>query len=124
MMNECNYYPKKLFIHDYEHMHWKWSNDELIQLLTQFFSRLESLDLLFRQEKDIDHYTYVSTTGQGFELVLNCCLFRSLFITDPVGKDRTAFLLTLATQPCLFFKKLDICYFRHYRVQMHHLLIS
>ena len=31
MMNECNYYPKKLFLHEYEHMHWKWSHSDLIR---------------------------------------------------------------------------------------------
>ena len=114
MMNECNYYPKELFIHEYEHMHWKWSDDELQQLLTQFFSKLESLSLHFRQKKDIDDYTYESTTGKDLELVLNCCfsspVLSSLVIADLIRYDcdRTALFSTLATNPCLSLKTLDI----------------
>ena len=52
MMNECNFYPKELFLHEYEDMHWKWSEESLTQLLTQFFSRLESLSIHFRQKKN------------------------------------------------------------------------
>ena len=47
IMNECHYYPKKLFLHEYERMHWKWSHDDLMHLLTQFFGKLESVSLHF-----------------------------------------------------------------------------
>ena len=40
MMNECNFYPKKLYIHDFDYMHREWSHEDLARLLTQFFSKL------------------------------------------------------------------------------------
>ena len=99
MMNECNYYPRKLFVHEYEHMHWKWSDDNLIQLLTQFFCKLESLSLRFRQGKEVDDCIYDDTTisesKKGLKLVLKCCfsspVLSSLVIADPVTDDRMAF---------------------------------
>ena len=111
MMNECHYYPKKLFIHEYDCMHWTWSSDNLIQLLTQFFSKLESLSLQVRRGKDIDHYFY---TGSDFketlELVYTCCfsspVLTSLVILDPCS----ALYSTLAANPSPSLKMLDICY--------------
>ena len=79
MMNECNYYPKKLFLHEYEHMHWRWSHDDLMHLLTQFFSKLESLSLEFRQSKDIDDYVYIDyQRKEALEVVLSCCFSSQL----------------------------------------------
>jgi hypothetical protein len=117
MMNECNYYPKNLFMHEYEDMHWKWSEESLTQLLTQFFSRLELLSLLLKEEKEIDDYAYYasdSTAEKHFELVLKCCFnspaLTSLLITDPVRYhcDRTALFSILATKPCQSLRKLDV----------------
>ena len=121
MMNECNYYPKKLFLHEYEHMHWKWSHGDLIRLLTQFFSKLESLSLQFRQGKDIDGYvSMLHQSKEGLELVLSCCfsspVLSSLDILDPVRDDTASKTLssTLATKPCPLLKKLDIfCWVRY-----------
>ena len=131
MMNECNYYPKKLFMHEYEHMHWKWSEDSLTQLLTQFFSKLESLSLYFRREKKVE-FCYLNTctstvddSKRVFELVLNCCfsspVLSSLVIADPVTCDRTEFLSMLATKPCPSLKKLDIHCWSGYEGKIHHL---
>ena len=98
MMNECNFYPKELFLHEYEDMHWKWSEESLTQLLTQFFSRLESLSLHFRQKKiGDDTYSKTASSGskKGLELVIKCCFsspeLSSLVIVDPVMDDRMAF---------------------------------
>ena len=116
IMNECHYYPKKLFLHEYEHMHWRWSNGDLTRLLTQFFCKLESLSLRFRQAKDIDDYVVSSGDGskEALELVLTCCfsspVLSSLDILDPVLDDTSSkvFSSTLATMPCPSLKKLDI----------------
>ena len=112
MMNECNFYPKKLFLHEYEDMHWKWSEESLTQLLTQFFSRLESLSLRFRQKKTRDDAyskTASSDPKKGLELVIKCCFcspeFSSLVVTDPVMDDRTAFF---PKKPCPSLNMLDI----------------
>ena len=121
MMNECNYYPKKLFLHEYEHMHWRWSHDDLMWLLTQFFGKLESLSLQFRQRKDIDDYVYMAyQPKEALEVVLSCCfsspLLSSLEILDPVLDDTASKALssTLATKPCPSLKKLDIfCWVRY-----------
>ncbi len=101
MMNECDYYPKKLFMHEYD--------DNLKWLLTQFFDRLESITLDFREGTEIRNYVYsrdakyVSNVGdskKSFEVVLNCCfsspVLRSLVITDPIGDDRVEFFSTLS----------------------------
>ena len=127
MMNECRYYPKKLFIHEYEEMHWKWSEESLIQLLTQFFSKLESLSLCLKSEKAIDDYTYMSTSGKYLELVLNCCFnspaLTSLVIADPVRyhSDRTALYSMLATKPCQSLRKLDIHCWKNSSDRIRHL---
>ncbi len=126
MMNECNYYPKKLVMHEYERMYWKWSDENLVQLLTQFFSKLESLNLRFRQGKEnISHDTCTPAIDESkrvFELVLNCCfnspVLNSLVIADPA---RTDFLSKLAAEPCQLLKKLDIHYWRNFRDKIHHL---
>ena len=117
MMNECNFFPKKLFLHEYEDMHWKWSEESLTQLLIQFFSRLESLSLSLKREKEIDDYTYYasdSSAEKNFELVLKCCFnspaLTSLLIADPVRYhcDRTALFSILTTKPCQSLRKLDV----------------
>ena len=116
MMNECNYYPKKLFFHEYEHMHWRWSHDDLMCLLTQFFSRLESLSLQFRQGKDIDDYVGMADqSNEALELVMNCCfsspVLCSLVMVDPSRRDDTAsqtLSSTLATKPCPSLRMLDV----------------
>ena len=93
MMNKCHYYPKKLFMHEYDRMHWMWSHDNLIQLLTQFFGQLESLSLCLRQGKDIDDYITYTPGGfkEALELVYTCCfsspVLSSLVILDPVRDD-------------------------------------
>ena len=114
MMNECHYYPKKLFIHEYECMHWMWSNDNLIRLLTQFFSKLESLSLHFWQGSN-DHYIHAGRKfKEALELVLNCCfsspVLSSLVIVDPSRNDVASLVLssTLATKPCPSLKILDV----------------
>ena len=114
MMNECNFYPKKLFLHEYEHMHWKWSHGDLRQLLTQFFGKLESLSLHFRQSKDLDDYISMDINTDALEIVLSCCfsspVLSSLEILDPVRHHTAGKVLssTLATKPCPSLKKLDI----------------
>ena len=121
IMNECHYYPKKLFLHEYEHMHWRWSHGDLTRLLTQFFCKLESLSLQFRQAKDIDGYVdRGDCSKEALELVLSCCfsspVLSSLDILDPVLDDTSSKVLssTLATMPCPSLKKLDmffwVCY--------------
>ena len=118
MMNECHFYPKKLFLHEYEHMHWKWSHSDLTQLLTQFFGKLESLSLHFRDGKDIDDHVCLhgNNSKETLELVLSCCfsspVLTSLEILDPVRDDTATKALssTLAAKPCPSLKKLDICY--------------
>ena len=104
MMNECNYYPKKVFIHgyDYNTLHWEWNDDSVTQLLTQFFSRLESISVDFSSvEKEIRNYSHDSKYSnigdfkKGFELVLNCCfsspVLHSLVITTPIRDNRAEF---------------------------------
>ena len=123
MMNECNYYPKKLFLHEYEHMHWKWSHDDLMRLLTQFFGKLESLSLVFRRGKDIDDYVGMADqSNEALELVMNCCfsspVLCSLVMVDPSRRDTASQTLssTLATKPCPSLRILDIhCYTDIYR---------
>ena len=128
MMNECNYYPKKLFLHEYEHMHWRWSHDNLMHLLKQFFSKLESLSLQFRNRKDIDDYVgeyVVDRSKEALELVLSCCfsspVLSSLYIFDPVLDDTASKALssTLATTPCPSLKKLDIYCLYNYSGKVH-----
>ena len=127
MMNECNFYPKKLFLHEYEHMHWKWSNGDLMRLLTQFFSKLESLSLCFRNGKDIDDYVslYDDNSKDALELVLNCCfsspMLNSLYIFDPIRDDTASKALSssLATNPCPSLKKLDISCWACYSGEVH-----
>ena len=134
MMNECNYYPKNLIMHEYKRsgMYWKWSDENLVQLLTQFFSKLESLSLRFRQGKEIDehisHDTCKPTIGESkrvFELAFSCCfnspVLSSLVIADPAREDRTDFLSKLAAEPCQSLKKLDIHCWRDFRGTIHHL---
>ena len=115
IMNECHYYPKKLFLHEYEHMHWRWSRGDLTRLLTQFFCKLESLSLQFRQAKDIDGYVdRGDCSKEALELVLSCCfsspVLSSLDILDPVLDDTSSKVLSsmLATMPCPSLKKLDM----------------
>ena len=129
MMNKCHYYPKKLFMHEYNRMHWMWSHDNLIQLLTQFFSQLESLSLCLRQGKDIDDYiTY--TPGEfkeALELVYTCCfsspVLSSLVILDPVRDDMASLPLfsTLAANPIPSLKVLDIHFWIRYSGETHSL---
>lgn len=135
MMNECSYYPKKLFMHEYEHIHWKWSDEDLMQLLTQFFSRLESLSLYFRKEKEAEllYYRDICTTTiadskRKFELIFSCCFsspaLSSLVISDCVSCDRTEFLSMFATKSCPSLKKLQVdihCSWRDYGGKIHHL---
>ena len=117
MMNECNFYPKKLYIHDFDYMHREWSHEDLTRLLTQFFSQLESLDLFFKTRKDIHFYT--DNTDDGFrefslEEVLSCCfsssLLESITIGGPVGSDTAASILssTLASKPVPSLRMLDV----------------
>ena len=121
MMNECHFYPKKLFLHEYEHMHWKWSHDDLRNLLTQFFGELETLSLHFRQAKDIDNYLYTAyDSKEALAMVLSCCfsspVLRSLDILDPVLDDTASKALssTLAIKPCPSLEILDIfCWVRY-----------
>ena len=127
IMNECHYYPKKLFLHEYEHMHWRWSHGDLTRLLTQFFCKLESLSLQFRQAKDIDGY--VESSGdfskEALELVLSCCfsspVLSSLDILDPVLDDTSSKVLssTLATMPCPSLKKLNMFFWVRYSGEVH-----
>ena len=117
IMNECHYYPKKLFLHEYEHMHWRWSHGDLTRLLTQFFCKLELLSLEFRQWKDIDDYVNDGNCSkEALELVLSCCfsspVLSSLDIFDPALDDTSSKALssTLATMPCPSLNKLDISF--------------
>jgi hypothetical protein len=121
MMNECHYYPKKLFLHEYEHMHWRWSHSDLTHLLTQFFCKLESLSLQFRQAKDIDDYVSSGDCSkEALELVLSCCfsspVLSLLDVLDPVLDDTSSKALssTLAIKPCPSLKKLDIFFWVRY----------
>ena len=121
IMNECHYYPKKLFLHEYEHMHWRWSHGDLTRLLTQFFCKLESLSLQFRQAKDIDDYVSSGDCSkEALELVLSCCfsspVLSSLDILDPILDDTSSKVLssTLATMPCPSLKKLDMFFWVRY----------
>ena len=115
MMNKCSYYPKKLLIHEYEHVHWTLSDDSLVQLLTQFFSKLESISLHFREGKVYDCIhgnTTIDDSKNVFESVLNCCfsspVLSSLVIAGPVADDKTAIFSTFTTIPCPCLKMLDI----------------
>ena len=126
IMNECHYYPKKLFLHEYEHMHWRWSHGDLTRLLTQFFCKLESLSLQFRQAKDIDCYVKRGgCSNEALELVLSCCfsspVLSSLDILDPVLDDTSSKVLssTLATMPCPSLKKLDMFFWVRYSGEVH-----
>ena len=115
MMNECHYYPRKLFLHEYEHMHFRWSHSDLTALLTQFFAKLESFSLKFQQAKDLDDYLRVGDQSKEIlTVVMNCCfsspVLTSLVISDP-GLDNTASLAlssTIVTKPCPSLKVLDI----------------
>ena len=108
MMNECHYYPKNLFLHEYEHMHWKRNHDDLMRLLTPFFGMLESLSLQFRRGKDIDFYIrqHGEDSREALELVLSCCfsspVLSSIASLDPVGEETAskALFSTLAAKPC------------------------
>ena len=115
MMNECHYYPKNLFLHEYEHMHWKRNHDDLMRLLTPFFGMLESLSLQFRWGKDIDSYVrqHGEDSREALELVLSCCfsspVLSSIASLDPVGQETAskALFSTLAAKPCPTLRKLD-----------------
>ena len=118
MMNECNYHPKKLFLHKYKHMHWKWRHSDLMCLLVQFFGKLESLSFQFRQGKDIDDCVclYGEDSREALDVVLSGCfsspLLSSLDILDPIrSRDDTgskALSSTLATRPCPSLRELSI----------------
>ena len=113
LMNECQFYPKRLFIHEYEWMRWKWSGDDLRRLLTQFFCKLESLSLAFRRKKGIDGYGRDSAFEEIL-LVLDCCLssplLSSVSIGGPVSDNRAGLILSssLATKGCPSLKVLNI----------------
>ena len=96
-------------------MHWMWSSDDLIQLLTEFFSKLESLSLHGRQEKDFDHYINTgSEFKEAMEQVCTCCfsspVLSSLVIVDPYRGTSSALYSTLAANPSPSLKMLDIHY--------------
>ena len=121
MMNECHYYPKKLFIHEYDRMHWTWSSNNLIRLLTQFFSKLESLSLEVRTGKDIDHYIETgSDFKEALELVYTCCfsspVLASLVVVDSSRGNTASLALfsTLVANPCPSLEILDIHYWIQY----------
>ena len=130
MMNECNFYPKKLVMHEYEDMHWKLSEESLTQLLTHFFSRLKSLSLSLKQEKEINDYTCFasdSSAEKKFELVLKRCFnspaLTSLIIADPVRYhcDRTSLFSIFVTKPCQSLRKLDVHCWNNTSDRIHHL---
>ena len=111
MMNECHYYPKKLFIHEYDCMHWTWSSDNLIRLLTQFFSKLESLSLLVREVKDTDqHFDTGSDFKETLELVYTCCFSSPVLSSLVAVAPCSALYSTLAANPSPSLKMLDIYY--------------
>ena len=132
MMNECNYYPKNLVMHC-TGMYWKWSDENLVQLLTQFFSKLESLSLSLRFRHIYEHISHdtckptIDESKRVFELIFNCCfnspVLSSLAIADPAREDRTDFLSKLAAEPCQSLKKLDIHCWSDFRnnYKIHHL---
>ena len=131
IMNECHYYPKKLFLHEYEHMHWRWSHGDLTRLLTQFFCKLESLSLQFRQAKDIDEYVKSGYCSKdALKLVLSCCfsspVLSSLDILDPPSGSTSSEALssTLATKPCPSLKRLDICFCIQYMETLAEIIAS
>ena len=121
MMNECHFYPKKLFLHEYEYMHWKCSHDDLTRLLTPFFSKLELLSLEFRAEKVIDGYIRDladNHSNEALELVVKCCfcspVLCSFVMAEPSRKDDIVSQIlssTLVTNPCTSLRMLDVhCY--------------
>ena len=126
MMNECHYYPRKLFLHEYERMHFRWSHSDLTALLTQFFAKLESFSLRFREAKDLDEYLPIGNQSKEIlTVVMNCCfsspVLTSLIIFDPV-LDNTASLAlssTIATKPCPSLKVLDVHCWVRYRGEIH-----
>ena len=116
MMNECKYYPKKLYIHEYENMQREWSHGDFTRLLNQFLSKLESLDLYFRVGKDLDCYTNHSDYGfqeVTLEEILTCCFnspsLYSVTIGGPVEGDRASLIVysTLVSRPSPSLKMLS-----------------
>ena len=115
MMNECLYYPKRLLLRDYEVMQWVWSHDALLALLTEFFSKLESLSLWFRGcGKDLDDYIPgVRYDTEDLELVLKSCFSSPVLTSVEIFGEITAprdlvLASTLGSKPCPSLSILEI----------------
>lgn len=116
IMSECHFYPRSLLLHDYDSMQWTWSRDALLALLTQFFSKLESLSVRFRQLTDVDiDYAMVGRRErcEDLETVLTSC-FRSPLLksVEIFGVYEESFgpvlASTLASKPCPSINSLKI----------------
>ena len=116
IMNECHYYPRSLLLYDYDSMQWTCSHDALLALLTQFFSKLESLSVRFRQLSDIDFdYARVGIRErcEDLETVLMSCfhspLLKSVEIFGVYEESLGPVLAsTLASKPCPSINSLKI----------------